>query len=192
MNIELCWLYDCVFQISQINRKFLLRMKHQRFQWIWWVCHWVRVPSQPNSPFLRALPFSLTRMNATVLPWSFYPGPGTERVRISFLFRLIRMREIVKKNHPTAQHANVWIDWNNSNCAAYNKWYKICYNLFDLCFMAFSYPKYTYCMHCTTRDQLDSAEREKNCTRHKNTFKRCDGTSGTKDKIKKRFWTCTK
>lgn len=45
---------------------------------------------------------------------------------------------------------NVWIYWNNSNCGAHNKWYKICYNLFDLCFMAFSYPKYTYCMHCIT------------------------------------------
>lgn len=74
-----------------------------------------------------------------------------------FLF-LIRMRKNYKKTRAHTQtespesttFINVWIDWNNSNCGAHNKWYKICYNLFDLCFMAFSYPKYTYCMHCIT------------------------------------------
>lgn len=67
---------------------------------------------------------------------------------------------------------NVWIDWNNSNCAAHNKWYKICYNLFDLCFMAFSYPKYTYCMHCITAQRCKTGPNTKR-PRKKNTQQLC-------------------
>lgn len=106
-----CWLYDCVFQISRINRKFTV-VKNGAAEGssenvcvlFKFSCHHSLIPhffAIFNAEFYFFFVHFLSVFFLFSCAWS-----GWEK---------ITKKKTTQKH---TEHINVWIDWNNSNCTA--------------------------------------------------------------------------